>query len=163
MPRSGLLSVTCALATAAPLGSVTVPIIEAESCPQAASERDRQRPSQSTRDFIDTSKYFFNHPKTAGTSSNQNPCSVLTSRGAVQCAYPSGKSCFASTRRTGRGENLTVFIEGPGKSEMAFCMKAFIKTNQWLKYCGRSTTGVKKKRRKIMPTSFLNDRANSGF
>jgi len=46
---------------------------------------------------------------------------------------------------------------------MAFCMKAFIKTNQWLKYCGRSTTGVKKKRRKIMPTSFLNDRANSGF
>ena len=63
MPRSGLLSVTCALATAAPLWSVTVPVMEAESWPKAASERERQTPSQSTRDFIDTPKYFFNRPK----------------------------------------------------------------------------------------------------
>jgi hypothetical protein len=35
-------------------------------------------------------------------------------------------------------------------------MKAFIKTNQWLEYCGNSMGSVKKKRRKMMPISFLN-------
>jgi hypothetical protein len=42
-------------------------------------------------------------------------------------------------------------------------MKAFIKTNQWPEYCGNSIASVKKKRREMMPISFLNDRANSGF
>jgi hypothetical protein len=34
-------------------------------------------------------------------------------------------------------------------------MKAFIKTNQWLEYCGNSTASVKKKRQKMMPIRFL--------
>jgi hypothetical protein len=42
-------------------------------------------------------------------------------------------------------------------------MKAFIKTNQWLEYCGSSPVSVKKKRREMMPISFLNDLANAGF
>jgi hypothetical protein len=42
-------------------------------------------------------------------------------------------------------------------------MKAFIKTNQWLEYCGSSTAGVKKKRREIVPIGFLDCRVNSGF
>jgi hypothetical protein len=42
-------------------------------------------------------------------------------------------------------------------------MKGFIKTNQWLEYCGSSTAGVKKKRQEIVPIGFLNSRANSGF
>ena len=36
MPCSALLTVTSALGTAAPLGSVTVPVMEAVSCAQAA-------------------------------------------------------------------------------------------------------------------------------
>jgi hypothetical protein len=42
-------------------------------------------------------------------------------------------------------------------------MKGFIKTNQWLEYCGSRTASVKKKRREIMPIGFLNDPANRGF
>jgi hypothetical protein len=42
-------------------------------------------------------------------------------------------------------------------------MKAFIKTNQWPEYCGRSTVSVKKKRREITPIRFLDSGANTGF
>ncbi len=52
MPRSGLVSVTWAPDTAAPLGSVTVPVIEAVSCAKAANETERTMPNHNTRDFI---------------------------------------------------------------------------------------------------------------
>ena len=54
MPRSALLTVTCALGTAAPLWSVTVPVMEAESCPNAANVNARKTPNHTARSFIAT-------------------------------------------------------------------------------------------------------------
>jgi hypothetical protein len=45
----------------------------------------------------------------------------------------------------------------------AFRVKAFIKSNQWPEYCGSSIASVKKKRREVLPTGFLNDWAKRGF
>src|SRR4029077_19470751 len=39
----------------APVGSVTVPVMEAVSCPKTAIERDRRTPNHIMRDFIATS------------------------------------------------------------------------------------------------------------
>src|SRR5579864_4611970 len=55
MPCSPLVTVTCALATAAPVGSVTVPVREAVSCPSkvaGADRRDKSRISHTREDFI---------------------------------------------------------------------------------------------------------------
>src|SRR5215469_6371965 len=55
MPRAALLTTTWAFPTAAPVGSVTVPVIEPVSCARSivgASETDKIRIRKMTEDFI---------------------------------------------------------------------------------------------------------------
>jgi hypothetical protein len=77
---------------------------------------------------------------------------------------PSGKPAAPDSKRGTRVEYHACFPStcAPGWPSV-FQVKAFIKTNQWLEYCGSSIAGVKKKRRKNASIGFLNDRTKQAF
>jgi hypothetical protein len=71
--------------------------------------------------------------------------------------HPSGKPASPRAKNI-FSKNISPFSsKSVERSGAVFCMKPFIKTNQWPEYCGNPKASVKKKRREMAPLSFLND------
>ena len=139
--------------------------MEAESCPQAASESDRHntQPKHAGLHKIPPS-IFSTTRRLLEPTCHQNPNPIVSPNAEPSQSRTHPVNLQRLMPIPAPGMNiLSVGLDtGPGLTG-AFRVKAFIKTNQWPEYCGSSIAGVKKKRREIVPIGFLNDRAKRGF